>query len=183
MKRLFFDMDGVLAEYRRDCTEKDFKEKGYFASLKPEWNMIGALEKLIENEKELGISVCVLTKVYPRAFRYSVREKQEWRDEFLPLLFDSEFMMVNGEEEEKSAAIRERLGIEIDESCILIDDYNYNLAEWTKNGGTAVKYVNGINDKNHSFIGSRLRYDMSAEEIYASLVEMINDNTLSPLAA
>ena len=33
MKKIFFDMDGVLAEYRKNCTEEDMKKKGYFYSL------------------------------------------------------------------------------------------------------------------------------------------------------
>jgi hypothetical protein len=170
MKKIFFDMDGVLAEYRRDCTEDEMNSRGYFVSLKPEWNMVNALNRLLEN----GVSVCVLTKVYPSMFKYSVREKQEWRDRFLPLLYDSEFIMVNGEEEEKSEAIRRYFNEQIDGDCILIDDYNPNLAEWTRQGGRAVKYVNGINDKRHSFVGERLSYTMSEDEIFNALYEMVN---------
>lgn len=183
MKRVFFDMDGVLAEYRRDCTENDMKQKGYFRTLKPERNMLGALALLCENAEELGIGVCVLTKVYPSLFRHSLREKMEWRDCYMPQLFDSEFIMVNGETEEKSQAIRELLHTEIDGDCYLIDDYNHNLAEWAKSGGTPVKYVNGINDKNRSFIGSRIFYTMSAEEIYRYILTLINGTKPAHTAA
>lgn len=181
MKKFFFDMDGVLAEYRENCTVQDMQKKGYFRTLAPEENMLGALSMLLENGEKLGISVCVLTKVYPSEFRYSVREKQEWRDEFMPDLFDSEFIMVNGETEEKSDAIKAMLGAGINGDYFLIDDYNANLAEWIDAGGTAVKYVNKINDKNRSFIGNRLSYKMSAEEIYNAILEMAGVN--SPLGA
>jgi len=183
MKKVFIDMDGVLTEYRKDCETRDLMQKGYFLSLKPEWNMLGALQLLIENGEALGISVCVLTKVYPSLFRYSVSEKLQWRDKYMPDLFDSEFVMVNGEVQEKSDAVRELLGGEIGTDCILIDDYNANLREWHSNGGTAVKYVNGINDKNRSFIGNRLSFDMSAKEIYSAILALVFSSSPAPAAA
>ena len=183
MKKLFIDMDGVLAEYRRDCKTEDLMQKGYFLTLKPEWNMLGAIKRLMENCDELGVKICVLTKVYPTLFKYSVSEKLQWRDKFMPELFDSEFVMVNGENEEKSEAVREIIGTDIDRDCVLIDDYNANLREWLENGGTAVKYVNGINDKNRSFAGSRLSFDMSEEELYNAILDLLFKKAPAPAAA
>ena len=183
MKKVFFDMDGVLAEYRENCSEYDMKQKGYFSSLKPERNMVNALTRLALDSDMLGIRVCVLTKVYPTVFKYSVREKLEWRDEYLPELYDSEFIMVNGEELEKSEAVSELNDCAIDSDCYLIDDYNPNLAEWVKNGGSAVKYVNEINDKNHSFIGERIMHTMTEDEIYSFIVNLVNGTTTPTNAA
>lgn len=177
MKRLFIDMDGVLAEYRKSCNEKELAKKNYFLTLKPEVNMLNAIEMLVNSSEELGYSVHVLTKVYPKMFKHSVDEKLQWRDEYMPFLYDSEFIMVDGEKEEKSQAIKELLGCSIDESCILVDDYNFNLTDWASNGGTSVKFVNNINDKNHSFVGNRISYDMSAFEIYSALLSIMNLTT------
>lgn len=173
MKNIFIDMDGVLAEYRENCTEQDLMQKDYFLTLAPQWNMIKAMEMLIEASQDMGFSVHVLTKVYPSLFKHSINEKLQWRDEYMPSLFDSEFIMVNGEIEEKSDAIKNQLGIDIDEDCILIDDYNHNLMEWSQNGGTAIKYINPINDKNKSFIGNRIAYTMDAFSIYTVLMNII----------
>lgn len=173
MKNIFIDMDGVLAEYRKDCTEKDLMQRDYFLSLQPQWNMIKAMEMLIESSDTFGFNVHVLTKVYPSKFKYSVSEKLQWRDEYMPYLYDSQFIMVNGEECEKSEAIKERLGIDIDHDCILIDDYNYNLHEWSQSGGTAIKYVNPINDISQSFVGCRIAYTMDAYSIYKALLSII----------
>lgn len=183
MKKIFIDMDGVLAEYRKNCTENDMKEKGYFLTLRPEWNMIMALNMLVEKASELGIYVCVLTKVYPSLFTHSVNEKLQWRDKFLPILNDSQFVMVNGEVEEKSQAIKEELGFDIDDSCILIDDYNYNLDEWQSKGGCAIKYVNKINDRTKSFVGSRINHSMNSNEIFEALLSMISQPVSSSCAA
>lgn len=183
MKKVFFDMDGVLTEYRQSCNANELSKKGYFETLKPEWNMLGALKRLVENCDSLGISVFVLTKVYPTLFKYSVSEKLQWRDKYMPDLFDSELIMVNGEQEEKSEAVRELIGEDINSDCILIDDYNANLREWRQNGGTPVKYVNGINDKNRSFVGKRLCFDMSEDEIYNALLALIFTQSPAPAAA
>lgn len=172
MKKIFIDMDGVLAEYRENCTELELMQKGYFSSLKPEENMLKALEMLVDNGDRLGYKVCVLSKVYPSLFRYSVSEKYEWKDEFMPYLYDSEFLLVNGEEQEKSEAIEEMLGSKINEDCILIDDYNHNLNNWSINGGKAVKFLNGINDKQKSFVGNRISYDMTAIEIFNEIIKI-----------
>lgn len=183
MKKFFFDMDGVLAEYKKDSDLSDFAKRGYFRHLAPENNMIDALNMLLENGDALGISVCVLTKVYPTQFRYSVREKQEWRQEYLPDLFDSEFVMVNGEEEEKSEAIAALLGAGLNKDYFLIDDYNRNLYEWKEAGGTPVKYVNGINDTHRSFLGRRLEHTMSGEQIYYAILEMAGIFEPTPVGA
>lgn len=174
MKKIFIDMDGVLAEYRDGCTEKDLMQKDYFLTLAPQWNMIKAMEMLIEASYQMDFEVYVLTKVYPNMFRHSVSEKLQWRDEYMPSLFDSQFIMVNGEEEEKSEAIKSITGCDIDKDYILIDDYNHNLVDWTQNGGTAIKYINPINDKTKSFVGNRIAYTMDAYSIYSILINMVS---------
>lgn len=183
MKKVFIDMDGVLAEYRNGCKEEDLKKEGYFLTLKPEENMLGALNMLIRDCDALGIGICVLTKVYPKMFKYSVSEKLQWRDKYMPDLFDSEFVMVDGEEQEKSAAVKELIGGDINSDCILIDDYNANLKEWFLNGGTPVKYVNKINDKNRTFVGERISCEMTSEEIYNAILSLVFTSSPAPAAA
>ncbi len=183
MKKFFFDMDGVLAEYKNGCDESDLAQKGYFRNLAPEENMVKALSMLLEDSERLGIRLCVLTKVYPSLFPCSLREKEEWRREYLPDLFDSEFIMVNGEECEKSEAISALLGAGLNEDYFLIDDYNQNLAEWAEAGGTPVKYVNAINDTHRSFVGHRLSYQMTPQEIYDAILAMAGILTPAPVGA
>lgn len=46
---------------------------------------------------------------------------------------------------DKRNAIAKIKGMHLSKSDILIDDYNKNLTAWVSAGGTAIKYVNGIN--------------------------------------
>ena len=173
IKNIFFDMDGVLTEYKTYCGVNEMMQKGYFGSLKPEWNMLLAFKMLYENAHKYGINVYVLTKVYPNMFKFSIDEKVEWKDLLMPFLTDDHFIMVNGEKTEKSKAVKDKLGVKIDKNCVLIDDYNLNLDEWRKKGGLAIKYVNGVNDKNQSFEGYRLSYMQSPESIVETLLNYI----------
>ena len=36
--------------------------------------------------------------------------------------------------------------------CILIDDFTQNLFSWEEAGGIAIKYINGINSTNNSWL-------------------------------
>ena len=165
MRYIFFDMDGVLAEYRIYCGEHEMQEKGYFGSLKPEWNIILAVKELVKE----NANVYILTKVFPSFFTYSMEEKREWVEKIMPFFPMDHLIMVNGEKEEKSEAIRKKLGLDVNADCILIDDYNPNLYDWRKNGGTPVKYTNGVNDKTQSFDGYRINYMDTPDEILAKL--------------
>lgn len=170
---VFFDMDGCLAEYRIYCSFNDMKEKGYFGTLKPEWNMVEAFKKLLSNHKD-NVEVYILTKVYPKVLSYSVQEKKEWIKQIMPFVPADHLIMVDAEQNvEKSQAIKNALDIDIDENCILIDDYNANLIEWAEKGGTPIKYVNGVNDKNKSFEGFRLSYFQNKQAIVDSLYKYI----------
>lgn len=62
---------------------------------------------------------------------------------------------------------------------ILIDDYNENLELWREYGGTAVKYLNGINNP-YSWSGHRLVNTLSADEIVKYLLELKQGDQINP---
>lgn len=62
----------------------------------------------------------------------------------------------------------------ISADCYLIDDYNINLTDWQNAGGTAVKFVNDVNDrglgayggeKGQLWSGLRISHEQNAMEI------------------
>lgn len=158
-------MDGTLVEYRRDCNLSLLKTKGYFASLKPEWNMIEAMLKL---NKDKNSRVFILTKVYPNVFPYSVKEKKEYISKYIPDMVDKT-IMVNGDVgETKSGIIKQIIG-KFDQDCVLVDDFTKNLTEWEREGGVSIKYLNGINNTNGTVHRYSVSCYMSAKSIYEYL--------------
>ena len=77
------------------------------------------------------------------------------------------------EEELKSEAIGHRLT----DKDILIDDYNKNLLEWQKAGGTSVKAKNNINHKGlHGELWKGELIDVVNGDVYSDICKLANEN-------
>ena len=146
MTRIFFDMDGVLAEYRQ-VPEEEYKRKGYFAELAPRTEALAALADLAEDPR---YEVHTLSAVYADN-PYAEGEKREWLRQNLPESalrnLKSCFCFCG---ENKADAVPGG----IRPTDILVDDYNGNLRSWQEKG-VAIKLLNGINDKHGSWQGLR----------------------------
>ena len=111
-------------------------EKGFFRDLKPFENAVSAIKELVkDNTSEIFILSATVNSC-------SLEEKQEWLDRYLPEI-DKEHRIFTSLNVPKSEAIGHRLT----DKDILVDDYNKNLLEWQKAGGTSVKAKNNINHK------------------------------------
>lgn len=135
--RIFVDMDGTIARFHDEnlYLERMF-EKGFFRDLKPFENAVSAIKELVkDNTSEIFILSATVNSC-------SLEEKQEWIDRYLPEI-DKEHRIFTSLNVPKSEAIGHRLT----DKDILIDDYNKNLLEWQKAGGTSVKAKNNINHK------------------------------------
>ena len=80
-QRLFVDMDGTLAEFKKTEYLEQLYEQGYFLNLKPQQNVIEAVKKLMaENpDKEIYLMSSVLSDSH-----YALAEKNAWLDRYLP---------------------------------------------------------------------------------------------------
>ncbi|MBP5174465.1 MAG: hypothetical protein ILP07_00945 [Treponema sp.] len=154
---IYFDMDGVLATYDINgyIGEKPpFAQVGghYFSTLQSDSVAMGMFKTLY---KEIPGSVMVLTSVsVPRELRTEqTLDKIHWLlKEFPDFDFGAHFLSTSTEKRNIISNIR---GMSLNKRDILIDDWNANLYAWTSNGGTAVKYLNGINS-NKSWPGETL---------------------------
>ena len=154
MTRIFFDMDGVLAEYK-DVPVEEYLRKGYFEELAPRKEALQALADLATMP---GYEVHTLSAVFAEN-PYAVGEKQEWLRRNLPeaaLERVSSIFCLCGED--KADAVPGG----IRPTDILVDDYNGNLRAWQERG-VAIKLLNGINDRHGSWQG--LRAGGSSREI------------------
>ena len=159
MTRVFFDMDGVIAQYKEVPPEELYRE-GYFAQLEPCFECIGALALLAADPQ---IEVHTLSAVLPDS-KYALAEKQAWFDRYLRQYKITPIFMYCGESK------REKVPGGILPSDILIDDYNENLRDWSKEA-VAIKFLNGINDRHGSWQGARA--GGSAAEIAAAVYGQI----------
>ena len=141
MIRIFFDMDGVLAEYKQLELQELYK-KDYFRNLEPITESLAALRKLSENP---DYEVYTLS-AYLHDSAYALEEKQDWIKRYLGDTNIKSIFLPCGEK--KSSAVPGG----IRPTDILIDDYNENLREWDTHA-IAIKFLNGINHKHGSWKG------------------------------
>ena len=144
--RIFFDMDGVLAEYKQVPVE-EYLRKGYFAELAPQPEALNALADLAEDPR---FEVHTLSAVYAEN-PTAKEEKLTWLRQHLPEAalrnLKSLFCFCG---ESKAEAVPGG----IRPTDILVDDYNANLRDWQEKG-VAIKLLNGINDRHGSWQGLR----------------------------
>lgn len=166
---IFIDMDGVLAKYDRAAYEGNnplWERRGahYFRDLPADDYMIKAA-KMLQDEDYNVIVISKLSQKYG-IDREQFYDKEAWLNDHG--MRDFKFIWTRGS---KSYVAKRRLGRNLGRTDILIDDYNWNLIDWESAGGTAVKYLNGINSKD-SFNGPCI--DPNKDDIDA-LINRLSD--------
>ena len=76
---IFVDMDGTLVTWKPAKSLENLLERGYFRNMPPYETVVSAIKTLIG----WGANVFVLS-AYMEENPYSVDEKNEWLDEFIP---------------------------------------------------------------------------------------------------
>jgi len=136
-KMIYLDMDGVLANFPKDGAGT-YRNVGFFERLE----VIEEGCTIYTTLKRLGYPVTVLTKCPDLS--HSKSEKTVWLERKLQLHTGGVKVIFVSEEKKKSDAIGRKA--QLQSTDILIDDYNKNLVEWQRAGGTALKFLNGQND-------------------------------------
>lgn len=173
-KRLYIDMDGVLANFAEQpkYLERMF-EKGFFSELSPYEKAVDAVNRLAATD---DIEVYILSACIDGEPPHCQIEKNEWIDRYLPNI-DAEHRIFLPMGQNKAELIQP---ISTD---ILWDDYNVNLLQWREAGGVAVKCLNDMNGKGLKgphFYGasvSNQSYDIY-EELHAMLYSNGTSETL-----
>lgn len=179
---VYFDMDGVLAKYNRsgyvsiDGKTPPYlmKDGHYFFNLEPDEKAIAILQKLNE-----VCSVKILTAVSKKGSIYleHVRDKIAWINKYCPFIdIKTQFISTATDKGNlaKSICDYDSLGLSsFSINHILIDDYNNNLNNWVYHGGTALKYINGINSES-SYNGITLDQDMSVDDVVELITKYLN---------
>lgn len=162
MQRVFFDMDGTLAEYQPIDAVEELYERGYFANLRPQNNVVQAAKNLIASP---NFEVYVLSAVLTDS-AYAIPEKSLWLDRYLPEV-DSSHRIFSPVGESKT----KYLPGGIRKEDILVDDYTVNLDLWTKEAH-AVKILNGLNHTKGTWTGDKISAFRSADDLTSALMRI-----------
>ena len=129
-RRIFIDMDGVLATWNSDKSLEEVAMSGYYRDLVPMKNVVEAIRNIVRCEE---YDVYILSSVL---HDIAIRDKNYWLDTHLP-----EIPSVNRIYVPYGKRKCDYIG-RIDYGDILLDDFSKNLREWH---GIGIKLLNGIN--------------------------------------
>lgn len=155
--RVFFDIDGTLAEWQvLDCSE-DMLAPNFFAALPAYSNMLDAVKILAkEHSDELALfslSHCLDEVKDARA------QKNSWLDAHAPDIERGRRIYCSCLKE-KSMAVPGGVCA----TDLLVDDYTKNLLSWAKQG-KGIKVLNGVNHTRGTWTGPTVNKDSTPREI------------------
>lgn len=143
-RRLFVDIDGVLAKFNRDKSLEEVAMKGYSLGLEPMIEVVRAVKNLADEEAkecEIYILGAVLNPD-------CLEDKDMWLDRYLSEVDKAHRIYVPyGIQKEEWLKLK---GISLSEDDILLDDFTKNLNTWH---GVGVKLLNGINNTHGTWRG------------------------------
>jgi len=147
---LFVDMDGTLVTWKQAACFEELLQENYFRDLPPYKEVVDAINWLNSTYPEIDVHIL---SAYMPENPYSVNEKNEWLDTYLPAIPKANRIFVPCGISKAEAAAKAIGESTINSSCILLDDYSVNLHDWKENGGGCIKLRNGINGNGGTWRG------------------------------
>lgn len=165
-KRLFVDMDGTLAVFKKIDELETLYQKGYFLNLKQNENVVAAVRQIINSR--IDIEVYILS-AYLSDSKYALEEKNAWLDRYLPEIDHKHRIFppcgVNKREYVKGGITPEDY---------LLDDYTKNLREWDP-PGSAIKLLNGINHTKGTWQGEKIHYTTDSQSMAKMIIQIMSN--------
>lgn len=172
---LFFDMDGVLAVYEPEAYMVSplydqlpyIEQDGYFAKRPADDGAVYLFNRYVttlRHTSEPDVHVHTLSTI-PNNTSLALRmahDKRYWMERQIAPCprhvqaanFPDRNMLFayqGDPSRSKVETAKRALGRDLCAQDVLIDDFNDNLIAWTRAGGTAIKYLNGINSPTDEF--------------------------------
>lgn len=166
--RLFIDMDGTLAEFKKIDTLEQLYEEHYFLSLKPLENVVQAVKILIKEHPELEVYIL---SAFLTDSAFALQEKNKWLDTYLPEVDKAHRIFTPCGQDKKNY-------IDIREQDVLLDDYTHNLSLWQP-PARGIKLLNGINHTKRTWKGACIQYDKEAEELVKDILAATESNVMA----
>lgn len=168
MIKLFLDMDGTIAKFnsKKNSLERFRTEKGFFANLKP-FKYIEFVNELV---KSGNVEVFVIS-ASPNV--QADKDKLTWLNTYLPnLTIDKICFCRIGKN--KAKEIKRQLNINIDNNCLLLDDFTNNLIEWKNSKGIGIKRLTSLaNNKSKRWKGFSINSLKDLPKLVEEIAEMV----------
>lgn len=165
-------MDGFIVTYDRNAYTGDAplyltKNTHYFRNLPPDHKALEFVDRLHYQCRHTGDEIFILTSIAMNGdiFNEHFHDKIMWIHKWLPYI-DIDHILISVTS--KRNAVEYINNHNLNQNDILIDDYNKNLMDWEKAGGTSIKYCNGINNPD-SFSGLKLYQSDSIQTMFNTL--------------
>jgi hypothetical protein len=174
------DQDGVIATYEPDAYEGEdennlpFMQPGihYFRNLIPDKKIINVYKNL---HYKNNIPINVITNIInePTLYDEHAHDKLLWTKKHMTFIDTDNHFFTIPVPNKKCDFVTKHLNRPLRKTDILISDYNKDLEPWHENGGTAIKYGNGLNDT-WSWHGDKLSPFSTSYEMYDQIIKIIN---------
>lgn len=172
-KRLFWDMDGVLAEWQEGTPLEEVCEEGYFENLPPNPNMVSAIMQMYAARKEYDVELYILSAVFEDA--HSIKDKNLWLDKYVPFIDSSHRLFVSCEGTKAESAALQDIG-GVGPNDFLLDDYTKNIQEWKASGGHPIKVFNGVNGRSSKFCGDYTCTWLCPDQIIHDILKVMEEH-------
>lgn len=168
MIKLFLDMDGTLAKFnsQRNALERFKTEKGFFTNLKP----YKYIEKVNELALREDLEVFIISAT-PN--EQADLDKSVWLERYLNNVKKENicFCRIG---KNKANEIKRQLNINIDNNCLLLDDFTNNLIEWKNSKGIGIKRLTSLaNNKSKRWKGFSINSLKDLPKLVEEIAEMV----------
>lgn len=153
----FWDLDGVIFQYERSAyvgANPPYAMPGYFRNRALDKRAYSILELMRDNDNIEGIHILSrgATRLNPKQRKGVINDKKINVANDIPWINPRDVIIT--ERSKVDEAVR-FLGRPLCATDILIDDFNENLKTWAAAGGSAIKYLNGLNSMD-SYLGPKI---------------------------
>lgn len=166
VKRILFDMDGVLCIFDDTKSIEEIATPGFFRTRKPDPAAVATLNMLyhMANFSE-DMDLYIMSSVFNDD--HSANDKLMWITDKFAWMSDAH-VIFSEYGKPKASAVPD--GWNMSET-VLVDDFTRNLREWRSEGGVGIKYLNGINGTKGTWDGfivsNRMKPELMARTIKA----------------